>query len=246
MEKEIVVAEEKAIVVSTGAPLGFEDEQDSDMIIPRVKVINLLSPEAKDKIATEGDIINSLTLEKLNDKKFIPVFKYASNIFWKPRNEGGGIACQARNGKDATQSDGVELKCIECRKHLFDNTKQGRESFPTCTAYINFFGFFEGERCPIILNFSKTNAPEGKKLYSLAKVTMQNMWANGYLLKSKKMAKNGNEWYNIVVSAAGAATAEDQAYGMELYKAFSSTTIMSDFEEKEAPLAPSDVSSTEY
>ena len=45
----------------TEAPMGFEDEEAGDMIIPRIKVIQTLSPERKDKLADEGDIINSLT-----------------------------------------------------------------------------------------------------------------------------------------------------------------------------------------
>ena len=49
-------------------PMGFEDEDAGDMIIPRIKVIQTLSPERKDKLAEEGDIINSLTKEKLNGK----------------------------------------------------------------------------------------------------------------------------------------------------------------------------------
>ena len=81
------------------APMGFEDEDSDDMIIPRIKIVQTLSPERKEKLADEGDIINSLTKEKLNGKKFIPVFKFNSNILWKDRSEGGGIACHARDGR---------------------------------------------------------------------------------------------------------------------------------------------------
>ena len=64
--KDLVVKEETTELANqTGMPLGFEDDDANDMIIPRVKVIQTLSPERKDKIANEGDIINSLTKEKL-------------------------------------------------------------------------------------------------------------------------------------------------------------------------------------
>lgn len=227
-------------------PLGFEDENNDDMIIPRIKVTNLLSPEAKDKIAVEGDILNSLTKEKLNGKNFIPVFKFNSNIWWRPRNEGGGIQCQARDGKDGQTSAGEALKCVVCRKNEFDNTKQGRESFPVCTKYINFFGFMEGEKMPIVLSFAKTNFQEGKKLFSLAKVTLQNMWHYGYALSSKKMAKNGNEWYNIEVSANGPSSEEDRAYGNQLYMAFRNTNVVLDMEETVVEAPEVNVESSEY
>ena len=52
---------------------GFEETKAEDIIVPRIKVINALSPERQDKVAEEGDILNSLTQEKLNGRKFIPI-----------------------------------------------------------------------------------------------------------------------------------------------------------------------------
>jgi len=219
--KEALVAQEpNKVATQESLPLGFEDEDAQDMIIPRIKVIQSLSPERKDKIAEEGDIINSLTKEKLNGKTFIPVFKFNNNVRWKDRSEGGGILCISRDGKVGTQSDGTTLMCSACKRCEFDNTKQGREAVPTCTKYINFFGFFAGERMPIILSFAKTNYNEGRKLYSLAKVTMQNMWNYGYTLDSKLKAKAGNEWYICAVTPTGPTSEEDREFGMALYKMY--------------------------
>ena len=233
-------------------PMGFEDESPEDLIVPRIKVINALSPERKDKIADEGDILNSLTKEKYNGKTFIPVFKFGNNIWWRDRSEGGGMQCIARDGKRGEMNDGTVKMCAACKRCEFDNTKQGRESLPTCTKYINFFGFFEGERMPIILSFAKTNYPEGKKLYSLAKVTMQNMFNHGYKLESKTMAKAGNEWYIIVVTPVGATNEEDRAFAVQLFKSFSGNIQSLNYDvedsvgsEAAAP-APADVSKTEY
>ena len=69
----------------SGARLGFEDDNEGDMIIPRIKVINAAQSERKDKLGDEGDIVNSLTTEKLNGKVLIPVFKFNPNIEWKDR-----------------------------------------------------------------------------------------------------------------------------------------------------------------
>lgn len=246
MSNEITKQNESMLATQNSTPMGFEDENEGDMIIPRIKVINALSPECKDRSADEGDILNSLTKDKLNSLVFIPVFKFNSNILWKPRNEGGGISCHARDGKTGNVSDGTTLICNACRKNEFDNTKTGRESFPTCTKYINFFGFIAGERIPIILSFSKTNYNEGKKMYSLAKVTMQNMWHYGYTLDSKKLAKNGNEWYNIVVAAAGASTDEDRAFGTQLYQSFRTANLDMDLETETEVAAPTVTENTEF
>lgn len=218
MSEELSRMNQTAMTNAQGnMPLGFEDEEAGDVIIPRVKVIQALSPERKDKIADEGDIINSLTKDKLNEKTFIPVFKFNNNVWWRDRSEGGGINCIARDGKVGTKSDDTQIMCAACRRCEFDNTKSGKEALPTCTKYINFFGFFEGERMPIILSFSKTSYNEGKKLYSLAKVTMQNMFNYGYKLSAKLMSKGGNEWYVPVMTPVGPTSEEDRAFAANLF-----------------------------
>lgn len=235
---------------NSNVPMGFEDEEASDVIIPRIKVIQTLSPERKEKQASEGDIINSLTKEKLNVKKFIPVFKFNNNVLWKDRSEGGGILCMARDGKVGTTSDDRTVFCSQCRKCEFDNNKQGKEALPTCTKYINFFGFFEGERMPIILSFSKTSYNEGKKLYSLAKVTMQNMWNFGYTINEKLMVKGNNEWYIPVMTAAGPTDEADRAFALDLFKVYRNSlqTMEYDMDDtastSSAPAA--DTSATEF
>jgi hypothetical protein len=220
--KELV--EQKA-GLPTEVPMGFDDENDSsDLIVPRVKVINALSPERKDGIATEGEILNSLTKQKLNGQVFIPVFKFNNNIRWRDRSDGGGIMCIARTGKSGEGSDGTIVPCASCRRCEFDNSKQGKESLPSCTKYINFFGFFSGEYgVPIVLSFAKTSYNEGKKMYSLAKVSMQNIWNHGYRLESKKRSKNGNDWFIIEVMPNGPTSAEDRAYAISLYNNFHDT-----------------------
>lgn len=249
-QTEVAVKEQAMLATQVEAPMGFEDEEAGDMIIPRVKVVQTLSPERKEKQANEGDIINSLTKERLNGKVFVPVFKFNNNIDWRDRAEGGGILCIARDGRVGEKSDGTRLMCASCKRCEFDNTKQGKEALPKCTKYINFFGFFAGERMPIILSFAKTNYNEGKKLYSLAKVTMQNMWNYGYALTEKLMAKNGNEWYIATATPAGATTDEDRAYALELFKSFRSTIQDVNYDMDEASTesvgASSDLDKTEF
>ena len=245
MKDELAVKEEAELVVSQEAPMGFEDEDSDDMIIPRVKVVQMLSPERKEGVANEGDIVNSLTKEKLNGKKFIPVFKFNNNIWWRDRSDGGGIKCIARDGKVGNMSDGTILMCASCKLCEFDNTKQGKEALPKCTKYINFFGFFEGERMPIILSFAKTSYNEGKKLYSLAKVTMQNMWNYGYTLNEKLQAKSGNEWFICVPSAAGPTQEEDRAFGMSLYKTYRESIQNLNFDMDDVSTTETSVPNTE-
>ena len=65
MEKEIVKASTTEVAQQeTNMAYGFEDTKASDILIPRIKVVQALSPERIDKEAEEGEIINSLTKER--------------------------------------------------------------------------------------------------------------------------------------------------------------------------------------
>lgn len=249
MSKEIATQNENLLATQSEAPLGYEDEEEGDMIVPRVKIVQSLSPERKEKIAEEGDIINSLTKEKLNGKVFIPVFMFKNIIKWRDRADGGGIEAYSHDNKMMIPSDGSAPYPVG-RLADFDNTKQGKDAIPTHVRYMNFFGFFEDDMVPIILSFSKTNYAEGKKLYSLAKVSMQNMWHIGYKLEAKQMTKAGHDWFNIAVTPAGQTTEEQRAYGMNLYKTFrNSDNLKFDMEDEsnvESGPSSEDIEQAEY
>ena len=238
---------EAAPLATSGTPLGFGDDDAEDMLIPRIKVAQALSPEVKEGSVKIGDIFNSLTSDVLTDKVFIPVCKFNNNVYWRDRADGGGIICRSMDGKVGHYEDGSVLYCSQCRKCEFDNTKQGRAAIPVCTKYINFLGFFENEYMPIILSFSKTNMAEGKKMYSMAKVTRQNIWNFGYTLASVERHKNGNDWFVIDPRNAGQTSEETRAIARELFDQFASsmTSIKYDMDETKMSEATVEVIDTE-
>ena len=223
MSEEIMKKEETVLAQQTEMPLGFGEDDADDMLIPRIKVAQALSPEVKEGAVKIGAIFNSLTIDDLTDKVFIPVCKFNNNVYWRDRADGGGIICRSGDAKVGTWEDGSQRYCSQCRKCEFDNTKQGRAAIPVCTKYINFLGFFEDEYMPIILSFSKTNMAEGKKMYSMAKVTRQNIWNFGYILQSVERHKNGNDWFVINPVSNGQTSEETRAIAKELFDQFAAT-----------------------
>lgn len=116
MENELAKAEETQLAVPTEAPLGFGEDDADDILIPRIKVAQALTPEVKERKVDIGDIFNSLTMDVLTDKVFIPVCKFNNHIWWRPRNDGGGIICRAADGRVGIREDGTQLYCSQCRK----------------------------------------------------------------------------------------------------------------------------------
>lgn len=198
---------------------GFEDSKNEDLIIPRVKVINALSPERIDGICEEGDVVNDLTKESVIGKKFIPLKQYYSNIWWnEDRNADDRIFCRSVDGRIGVEADGTTLVCAQCKKNQWDNTKKGRDAQPMCTAYLNFLGFFEDVPMPVVVSFAKTNYKEGKKMLSIARSLRSSLWNYSYTLTGKKITKDRNTWYIMVPNLAGETSPEARALAFELYK----------------------------
>lgn len=211
---------------------GFEDSNSSDIVIPRIKVINALSPERQDGLAEEGDVINSLTKDSVVGKAFIPIKQYYSKIKWNPdRDADQRIMCFSRDGKIGADGDGTNHACTNCKECQFDNTKTGKDAQPTCTSYMNFLGFFAGDPMPVVLSFAKTNYNEGKKMLSIARSLRCNIWDYAYMLSSKKVSKGRNSWFIIESKLGAATTEEDRKLAKELYDVYSKIAINADYED---------------
>lgn len=230
---DLEVRKDYAVTENIEAPLGFEDVDKADLVIPRVKVINALSPERQDGLANEGDIINSLTKDIiLPTHRFIPLKVAYSNIEWVPRNEGEGIICRSFNGKIGQNNQtGQTLVCASCRRNEFDNTKTGRDAQPKCTKFINFLGFFEHDPMPVVLSFSRTNYNEGKKLLSIAKSLRDNMFNHAYAITSKLQTKDKNKWYNINTALVGDTSPEIREFAKGVYYSLQDLDYKMDLED---------------
>jgi len=89
MSQEIVKTQEGSLMQADKEQRGFESGVDQqDLIIPRAKLIQALSPEMQDGLPgiKIGAIINSLTKEPLPEE-FIPIFSFKNYIRFNPRSK---------------------------------------------------------------------------------------------------------------------------------------------------------------
>ncbi len=98
------LAEKRPSYLSDTAPEGYtgqgqEDITTDDIIIPRIKLAQALTPEVVDKKAEEGDLIHNVTGDiicKAGQKlRFIPIMYTKEFIIWRERETGGGILARA-------------------------------------------------------------------------------------------------------------------------------------------------------
>lgn len=210
-DKEITVKQDAPadlLTKTTGERLGFDDGDDKDLIIPRVKLVQS-NDMANFDPATEGDIrpgmfINSITHEIL-DPEFIPIFVFKKWIKFTPMDQGGGIEWQS--------SDPNDPRVIEEAKWGENDEK------PLATTFLNFFSLFKGCESPLLLSFSRTSYKAGKKLYSLAKLRPGDIFSRKYKLLSKQVKDKFTYWVFDVAPGVNASP-EECAQSHKVFQAF--------------------------
>lgn len=203
---------------------GFEEQTEQrDLIIPRAKLLQPLSPEVMETPADfrPGEIINSLTKEKfsLDEKKgclFIPIFKFTNWVRFNPRNT-----------EDANFDPSFEAGAIIWRStDPMDPRVKKEGEFgpngepPLATKFLNFFSFLRGVPMPIIVSFSKTSYKAGKQLMSLAQFSGGDMFSKQYRLSSKLEKNDQFTYFVLTVEPAGKAQEEDFQVCESLWEQF--------------------------
>lgn len=159
-------------------PAQLAGEESTDFILPRIHIFQGLPLERKlyPGDFREGDLINTITLEKMEAKNFIPLFGWKEWIKWRePR--GNGIEYRGRDKSKLPPQD-VTWK---------ENTP------PAATEYINWCVLFEGQVEPICLSFSRTMLTAGKNIFTVEKMRgRRGMGLYAFDLKKRSNAKG--EW----------------------------------------------------
>ncbi|OQY42290.1 MAG: hypothetical protein B6242_16400 [Anaerolineaceae bacterium 4572_78] len=219
-EKELNVVpvdQETALAMRSDCREDVVDLDKEDLIIPRAKLLQALSPEVSDGDGKVGTIINSLTGE-IVPEVFTPLFMFKSWIRFNPRSQAdpaydpnfgpGDIIWRSNEPQDAK---------VQAESKFGANGEK-----PLATTFMNFFCVFEGQVEPTIISFANTSYKTGKRLLSLYHFSQQNMFAKKYTLTSKKEVKDIGTYYVLAVNPAGDVTDDEYARYKTLWQNFSS------------------------
>src|SRR5579864_1149163 len=104
MAKQLAVKEDTQVAVipdfmQEQVGLGTERLGSSDAEVPRIKLMQMLSPELEDHDDLKaGDFYHTLTEESLGKEvRITPIFTDVRFVLWRPRKSGGGILARADN-----------------------------------------------------------------------------------------------------------------------------------------------------
>ena len=172
---------------------GSENVTANDLVIPRIDVIQALSPQrnkSKDayiKGAEEGIFFNSVTNKLYGEGiEFVPVHFVIEYIIWRDRDRGGGFRGAFTTLREAqTALPGLE-DADDC------------EIMETAQHYILAVGD-DGDLEEAILSMSRSKMGTSRKLNSLARIAGGDRFSRKYKLTSTSVdgAKGEYRSYNV-------------------------------------------------
>jgi len=187
---------------------GFENVRSGDIILPRLVLMQALSPDVVEKKCDSGQIINSVTKELILEEEergvFVPLYHYLEWIKWgdRKKNESvlgmsldpdGELAQSSMKGEKRINAEGREVRVV--------------------TEYHNFIVVFPKMKpmIPLVISCSKTNHRRGKQLLSLARFRGHfPLYAGMYSLRSEIAEnKEHQKYYAYAFENAGWVTSKE-------------------------------------
>ena len=191
-----------AYLQKSGAPRGSEHVTQNDLVIPRLELVQALSPCRKKTDASyiegieEGMLYNNVTREIYGtDIKLVPVSYRKEYLIWKDRTKGGGFRGAYPTLDIATKAlslleDGHECEILDTAQHFCLIIKDN--------------GIEE-----IVVSMAKTKLKCSRKWNSLIRITEVDSFASWYKLSAVTATNaNNQEYYSFDVNIGGYVSEE--------------------------------------
>jgi hypothetical protein len=193
----------------------LEGGDRDDQLVPRVHLYQGLPSEAKEygKGFSPGDLINTVTREKIESRNFVPILGYKEWLKWKePR--GAGLEYKHRVKTDVPPEDLV----------WNEGETDPKKRQPRATESINWVVLFEGQPIPLVLGFSRTCLNSGKAINTLE--TMRGNRGPGlYAFDTREKSNDQGAWLTPVIRPVGDPPEDLRSMATMLFESMSGTTI---------------------
>ena len=204
------------VAKSSGGKLagrGFENLDRSDLLLPRLKLLQPLSPEINDLGQKAGTIFLPLGNKSYGTKiEVTPVLHFRSRIKWIPRDDGGGIDCSSPDAKIPRDQTKYSATCASCPEALWnEDAKNAKEKQPHCSLSDNFLCLVGAETSPVLITFDRSKLKISRKWYSIGALKgASDLWDWKYEL-SVIPEKNdkGDSYFNYSIKDLGKASSPE-------------------------------------
>jgi|SRR6185436_1789963 len=200
---------------------GSENVKAEDLVIPRLELVQDLSPCRKKADPNyidgceEGMLYNNVTRQLYGAETLVvPVYFRKEWLIWKDRDAGGGFRGafpsedEALNAK-AELEDGEECDVVDTAQHFCLLVQ------PTT-----------GKTEEIVISMAKSKAKISRKLNSLIRINGGDSFSRVYRISAVAEKNNKNQnYFNFMVSPAGYPSKETYCRAEELYKSIASGKV---------------------
>lgn len=229
------------------AGTGLEGLDSTDYEIPRLKLLQGLSAEVKERDDTRAGWFFHSAAETCFKEPFraVPIFIDRRFILWRPLDDGGGILARADDGVHwvpanaefdvkLDKKDGGQRVKWKTAKTVKESglaewgtlNPADTTSSPAATLMLNYVLAFPDhpDIPPAVFTFQRTSIPHGKKLNSKIRVAAARMPIFGMVFQFRAFEdtnRNGQKFFNCQATADGLV--EDRklyAYYSELHTQF--------------------------
>lgn len=202
-----------AHIKQDGAGRGNENVGSEDVQIPRISLLQDLSPQIKKakpeyiEGAEAGVIFNVLTGDLFKDGlEFIPVFFEKDHLVWKTRKSGGGLVARCDTGQEAQALADTDetYEYVESPNHVSILLKDGVPD------------------CEVSIPMATSKAKVSRRLNSLIRLNQGDRFSRVYKLLAVEDESPSGEYWNFAVENVGWPNEESYLAAETLYESITS------------------------
>lgn len=180
---------------------GSEDVSANDMILPRVDVLQALSPQIKKSDpayipgAEQGQIFNTVTGEIYGSSvTFIPVTFRKEYVLWKTRKAGGGFIGAFKSEQEAIRALAGVQNPDDC---------EVVESHQQFSMILTYHGIEEA-----VFSMTKSKLKVSRALNTLIQIAGVDRFAKAYKMEAVEASSDKGDFWSFKVSNAGFVSKE--------------------------------------
>lgn len=212
----------------------YGDMDSNDVTVPRIVVLQALSPEVTDGKGKPGELYVKGIERNLGSTplEIIILLRNKSRIRWISQQLGGGTACRSVDAKQGIGDPGGA--CDSCPHSQWSVKSENPKGSPGCDVYQNLIVVLRHDEdwFPMALSGNRTKLKPMKNLNSLLMVEMQKsrpLFAKSYIVEVVKLTNKMGQPYHSIRFSPGNGNAvlpeADQKAAFEVFKAIRGKNI---------------------
>lgn len=210
--------------LKNGPARGSEEVKMSDMVLPRLELVQAQSPIKEvpgNEEVRDGMLFNSVTQEVYGDfVYFIPVYYRTEHLIWKDQDSGGGFF---GSFPTAHEAEAKFKSLIEEDPSLAGKTKDGKPILEVVDTPVHYGLRItpEGVIEQIVISMAKSKAKVSRKWNAVVQIAGGDRFGRVYKISSfTDENKMGKKYKNYVVQPAGFAPKAAYENAEAVYETF--------------------------